>query len=106
MLRCGSWAWRGSALVYRKCLNHRRGTDLGCLSGKPSRFHSRHKDLATILLLGGDTMTKATLIEERFNWRVVYSFRGLVCDHHGRKRRGAGVATKSFTSAGLRQGEG
>lgn len=51
-------------------------------------------------------MTKATLIEERFNWRVVYSFRGLVCDHHGRKRRGAGVATKSFTSAGLRQGEG
>ena len=34
--------------------------------------------LITALLLWRDIMTKATLVEKAFNWRLAYSFRGLV----------------------------
>jgi hypothetical protein len=39
--------------------------------------------LATVLLLRRDTMTKVTLIKERINWELFYSFRDLV--HYGEK---------------------
>lgn len=41
--------------------------------------------LDTVLLLGRDPMTTATLIEESISLGVAYNFRGLVHDHHCRK---------------------
>jgi hypothetical protein len=36
-----------------------------------------------VSLLSGDTMTKVTLIKENISLRLAYTFRGLVCHHHG-----------------------
>lgn len=61
----------------------------------------------TILQLPRDTLTKATTVEETFDWVLAYSLSGLVRHHHSGEhggRRGAGEVAESSTLI-LRQQE-